>query len=360
MRSGLAQREDGAPGVTRPVVRLLVLLGVAAAAYLVLSLFDHAARADAGSINHITATDPVASVKTVAAAGRKAIPALKPTIPRSTAPKAHQQRLHRPTAKTPRFQAPKPPAAKKTHAPKIQASSTRAGETVRRIQVRASKLRKPTSGLVRDSVRGTATSVRTAVVRHKLSAPAHLPSMPELVEPPDLPKVVLASWTPLRDLLPMVTVPSWTPLPGLPQAELPAMPQQPSRPQLSGLAQVLARPTALPSALLPHRQLMPPVSAQVFPLPQPPAFTPASVLSDATTPSAAQPQPRTAPLPALPRQPADRSAHTGQARDSGGGSASAMGTVLSSWRPEVAAAGRCVTTDLIARGRTIRYAGPPS
>ena len=37
-----------------------------------------------------------------------------------------------------------------------------------------------------------------------------------------------------------------------------------------------------------------------------------------------------------------------------------MGTVSSSWWPEVAAVGRRLTTDLFACGRTVRYAGPPS
>jgi len=37
-----------------------------------------------------------------------------------------------------------------------------------------------------------------------------------------------------------------------------------------------------------------------------------------------------------------------------------MGTVSSSWRPEVAAAACRPAAYLIARGRTVRYAGPPS
>src|SRR3954453_21733770 len=93
MRRGIAQGGDGAPGVTRRVVRLLVLLGVVVAVYLVLSLFDHAARADARSIDQVGATDPVASVKAI----RKP----KSIIAKSTAPKVHPQRIHRPTTTVP-------------------------------------------------------------------------------------------------------------------------------------------------------------------------------------------------------------------------------------------------------------------
>jgi hypothetical protein len=343
MRRGTAQGKDGAAEETRRVVRLLVLLGVALAAYLVLSLFEHAARADAGSVDRVGATDPAASVKAAAGGASKAVPQAKSIIPKSTAPKAHPQRVHRPTVKRHEVHPPRVHAPKKIHAPKIQAprktraSSIRAGETVRRVQVRTSKARQPTSDAIRDAARATAAGARAAVVRQKLSAPAQLPSLPELAEPPDLPQAELAAWPQL---------------PGLPQAQLSVWPQLPSWPQLPGLPQVRT-----PIAPVPHQPLIPPVSVQVCPLLQPPAFAPASGLSGV---SRAQAQPRTAPLPAPPRQPADRSTPTGQARDSGGGNAPAMGIVSSSWRPEVAAAGRRVATDLLARGRTVRYAGPPS
>ena len=325
MRSGIAQGEDGAPGVTRRVVRLLVLLGVIVAVYLVLSLFDHAARADAGSIDQIGATDPVASVKAMTAGARKAIPEPKSIIPKSimpksTAPKAHPQRIHRPTIKMPEVHPPKVQAPKKILAPriralrKIQAPGIRAGETVRRIQVRTSKL----------------------------------PSLPELA---GLPQAQLPA---------LPQLPFRSQLIGLPQAQLPPLPQLPFRSQLTGLPQartpVLAGTTALPSTPVPHEPLRPPVC----PLPQPPAFAPAPGQSGVTKPPAASAQPRTAPLPAPPPQPADRSTPAGQARDSGGGNAPSAGTVSSSWRPETAAAGGRLATDLLARGRTVRYAGPPS
>jgi hypothetical protein len=405
MRSGVAQAEDGAPGVTGRVVRLLVLLGAVVAAYFVLCLFDHAARADAGSvdqsIDQVGSADPVASVEAVGAGATKAIPEPKSIIPKSTAPKAHLQRIHPSTIKVHGLDAPKIQAPKKIHAPKIQAPSIRAGETVRRVQarkaqVRTLKLRQPRVGAVRDVARAAATPARTAVVRQKLSAPAQLPVVPELAKLGDLPPAARATLTRLPVLpqaelsaLPQLLLPSWPQLsygpqmPGLPQAQPPAWPQLPSWPQpswsqlpswpqpswsqlpswpqLAGLPQartpVLTRVTALPSSPVPHQPLMTSVFAQVC---QPPAFAPALGLSGVTKPPAAQAQPRTGPLPAPPQQPADHSTSTGQARDSGGGNAPAMGTVSSSWRSEVAAAGRRVATDLIARGRTVRYAGPPS
>src|SRR3954451_20430890 len=167
MRSGIAQGEDGAAGVTRRVLRLLVLLGVAVAAYLVLSLFDHAARADAGSIDQSTdhpgTTDRVASARVMAAGAGKAIPKPKSIIPKSTASKAHPQRIHRPTITMLEGHPPRVQARKKIHAPKIQeprkiqAPRIRACGIVRRVQARTSKLRQPTSDAVRDAARATVT-----------------------------------------------------------------------------------------------------------------------------------------------------------------------------------------------------------
>jgi hypothetical protein len=237
------------------------------------------------------------------------------------------------------------------------------------VQVRTSKLRQSTSEVVRDVARATVTPARTAVVRQILAPPAQFPSLAELAELPGLPRAALTSLPQLPGLpqvqLPAVPqLPALPQLPRLPQVQLPPVPQLPSLPQLPGLPQVqtpvLTANTAFPSAPVPHQPLMPPVSVQVCPLPQPPAFAPASGLSGVTEPPAAQASPRTVPLPDPPRQPADRSTPTGQARDSGGGNAPAMGTVSSSWRPEATAGGRRLTTELIARGRTVRYAGPPS
>jgi hypothetical protein len=334
MQSGIRQGEDGAPGVTQRVFRLLVLLGVGVAAYLVLSLFDHAARADTGSINHLSATDSVNPVKAAAAGVLKAAPQSK-----SAAPKAHAPKVDLPTIKA-STHPPKVQASKKTHAPKMQAPrkaqalSTRTGETAHRVQAKTSKLRQHASDAVRAIVRAPVTKVRTVAVQLKSAIPA----LPALAELPVLRQVQLPALSP--------------------QAQPLALPQALALPQTQ--TQVSTRTAALVGAVVPHQSLVPVPSALVCLVLQQSAFAPASGLSGVTTPPAAQAQPRTAPLPAPPRQPADRSTPAGQARESGGGNAPAMGTVASSWRPELTAAGRRLATALPARGRTVRYAGPPS
>lgn len=310
MRGGFARGEDAAPGSTRRVVRLLVLLGLAAAAYFVLSLFEHAARADTGSIDPLGVRDSVASVKGAAGGVRKAVPP-----PR-------------------KIEAPR-----KTHAsPKVRAATIRAGHTVRQVRIPALKVRRPTSGAVRTTV----TSVRKAVVRQIPSRPVLSPHLPRVLSP-DLPDLTLPqppSWAPLPEL---PHPPTWAPLPGLPQVRTP-----------------ISTPAAAPY----QQALPPPASVRMTPFPQLPALAPGSGLSGVTTPPAAPARPRTAPPPASPPasppQPADPSASTGQVRESGGGSAPAMATVASSWRPEMRAAGRRLPTDHTARGRVVRYAGPPS
>ena len=282
--------------LTWRVVRLLLLLGVAVAAYLVLSLFDHAAHADAGSIDQ--------SIKAVADGAGKAVPEPKSILPE-------------PKSILPEPKSILPEKAQTIKVPAVRPRKVHAARKIQALSIRA---------------RAAVTPARKAVVR--------LPSLPELPEPAKLP--------------------------GLPQARTPA-----SIPT-----------TALPGVPAPRQPLMPPVSAQVSPPPQAPAFAPAPGLSGVTKPPApglagvtkppapglsgvtkppkASARSQTAPLPAPPGLPADRSTPTGQARDSGGGDAPAMGAVPSSWRPEVTAAGRRLPADLIARGRTVRYAGPPS
>jgi len=324
---------ESAPGVTRRVVRLFVLLGVVVAAYLLLSLFDHAARADVGSTDHIGASDPLSSVKITAADAKKAIPQ-----PKSIAPKTPPRRSQRPTIKMPETHSLKAQPSKKVHASKIRPPIIQAVDAARRAPVRTSRLRPPTPAVVRDVARATGTHVRTAVVRPKLSTPVQLPSLAELTKLPDLPQPLSRpqslSWARLpawswRPSLPQTQIPAWPQLPGLPQGQLSAWSH------LAGPSPVpmpvLTRTTALPNPLVPDQPLMSPVC----PLPQSPGFTSVPRLSGVTSPPAAQAQPQTAPLPAPPRQPADRSTPAGQARDSGGSSAPAMGTVSSSWRPEV-------------------------
>jgi hypothetical protein len=334
-----------------------------------LSLFDHAARADSGSfdqsISKVRVTDPVVSVKATAARAVKSIP--KSAAPKAHPPKTHPARTHPPKTH--------PPTIRKSvaHAPKVQVT--------RREQVRTSKVRQPRSHAVRSVARAKKNPARTTAVRQKLSPPAPLSSLTKLA---DLPRAGLAKLPKLPSWpkLPSVQqVPRWPQVSSLPKAQLTAWPQLPPWSQLPGQVAsqlpatvvsqlpgsvvsqlpgsvVLARTTALLSPSQRHQPLTPWGSAQAFPLP--PTIAPAPGLFGVTKPPAAQAHPRTAPLPAPPRQPADRSTSTDQARDSGSGNAPATGTVSSSWRPDMTAAGRRLATDLIALGRTTRYAGPPS
>src|SRR5690348_8352474 len=107
----------GTPGLPRGVLRVLVLLGVAVAAYIVLSLFAHSARADSG----LGVPDPVASVKATADRATEVIPGRASVAPK---PRTHRQKVHLPTRHRPEIPLPKIHQPKihqpKIHQPKIQ------------------------------------------------------------------------------------------------------------------------------------------------------------------------------------------------------------------------------------------------
>ncbi|WP_203824821.1 hypothetical protein [Actinoplanes palleronii] len=374
----MARGERGAPGVTRRGVRLLVLLGLAVAAYLVLTLFDHAARADEGLADRLPGTavpaDAVkaatADVTKIAHEPKRSVPKQtapkqtaptrsvpKVAVPKPSAPKVHSQSTHRPRITTPEVHAPKTPAAKKLHTPKlhtpklhtpklhaplkIPSAEVRTGETVRRVRAGTSKLRQTLSDAVQEAARGAVTPARTLVSRQPLPTLAPLLPLPDLTALRDLAPIELPT-------LPQVEVPA---LPDLPQVELSTLPERPALPPLPGPA--------------PPR---PPVPAQMHLLAQAPASglpgvtEPPARQTPVTEPPALHPPLRTSPSPAtpLPAQPAGHPTPGGQARDSGGGTAPVMGTLASTWWPELAAAGRRAAIDLLACGRTVRHAGPPS
>ncbi|MEV6494543.1 hypothetical protein AB0M20_38855 [Actinoplanes sp. NPDC051633] len=174
-----------------------------------------------------------------------------------------------------------------------------------------------------------------------------IPDLPRLSSLPRLPAL------PLLSSLPQV--------PHLPQP--PILSQLPSLSQLSGLPQIpFSASRQLPgllSGLLPSQWQVPPYEAVMTPAAVPACPFPQTMAPDPALSGVIKPMADPA-RPAPARQPADRSTSTGQARDSGGGNAPSMGVVSSSWRPETAVTGRHLATDLITRGRTVRYAGPPS
>ena len=342
MQCGFAYGVDGAAGATRRVLRLLALLGLAAAAYLAMSLFDHAARADVG------VNDPTSLTKVTDTVSKKV---------KSTASKARPVKA---------LKTPKPIAqvSKKVHAARspaptrAQTRQTTAGKPVHKVQVRTSTVRKPASDAVRGVVRGKVHSAPKTIVRQATSALDEHSTPPVLADLPEL-TVRLQTQVPTLPQLPNIP-----PFPDIPK--LPDMPQLPDVSQVEALALPKLQPPALPQ--LPGRPVnvtpgLAPASApsQSFASPrqQAPlllAFGQASDLSGVTHPPAPPSQHPTAPLSPSPGQ----STSTGQARDSHGGNAPAMGIVSSSWRPDVTASGCRLDTDDNTRGCTVRYAGPPS
>ncbi len=395
--------------MTRGVVRVLALLGVAFAAYLVLTLFDHAARADTGS-----ADQPLGNpVKAATTHVEKAVPKPPKATPKAPAPrkkavtkapaprkkavvkaavsKVRSQARHRPAVKASAVHLPK--------TPKVQALT---GDTGRQVRATTTKLRQSTSGTVRATTtklrQSTSGTVRAATTKLRQSTSGTVRATTTKLRQ-STSGTVRAATTMLRESTSgTVTLVRTV----VARQSLPPAVQLPLLPDLSGLPQTgLDVPTELPQALLrgwgspllsgpdnngepqPRTPRSTGVTALVDPLPRALAVTLApgpSTATGLTTASglatapglAAAPglstgaerpvariRPPGAPLPVSPGLPADRSAPAGQARDSGGGSAPSMGTVVSAWRPEVTAAGRRLSTDLLARGRTVRYAGEP-
>jgi hypothetical protein len=359
--------------VTRRGVRLLVLLGLAVAAYLVLVLFDGAARADDGPAGQLGISDQVDSVKETANSVTKVIRDAAPEIPRPAAPKVHTPKVHTPKVQRPTVRVPEARPRKAPASRKISSSAVRGHETVQRLRTKTTKLSRPTAEVAQTTARQALSKLPA------LSKPPALSELPALSKPPALSELPALSKPPALSKLPVLPklplLPELSALPQVPQVpalpELSALPEPSAVPELPALPQVGRSaqpqlPAISPPPVLPQPGKPAPIRALASPgtavpaYPFPRSFTAATDLSGMAKSPAAQVQARPAPLPAPPRQPADRSTPTGQARDSGGGSAPMMGTLSSSWRPEVAATGRHLATDLLARGRTIRQAGPPS
>ncbi|GAA0535648.1 hypothetical protein GCM10010172_16130 [Paractinoplanes ferrugineus] len=420
MRSGFTQ-DDSAPGVTRGVVRLLLLLGLAVGTYLLLALLDPAAHAD-------DATDPIVSITAVSGGVEKAVPepgssvaksgstrakSSTPTSaePKSTAPRSSVQRSSVQRSSVQRSSAPKSAVqrtagsgstAAKERSPKVQrpvlkaqVARLSAGQVpakVRQVQVpkvQAPKVQAPKSTRVRTDLPDLKSQLPAPVTSRASTLRAHLPT-PPLAKLSTLPPVAQVESS-ARRLLEIPVLPRTAPatliqrLPSLPAAELPQLPGLPRTqwPQWAHLSP--GQLPSLPQAQWPWRADSAPGQLPAWELTPgraPAAIEAAALVSPAALLVTAGPaeayayphlpfgSPRSAaavkvgagstPGPGSPRRPADGSTSTGQARDSGGGSAPTMATVSSVWRPEVAAAGSRLATDRLAGGRTVRYAGPPS
>ncbi|MCW2140794.1 hypothetical protein BXY51_005358 [Actinoplanes cyaneus] len=422
----------------RRVLRLLTLLAVAGAAYLAMSLFEQAARADDRPVGHGVAgvagtvksasdasvksaagasgksavgasgkSAASASIKSAAGAAGKSVP--KPAIRKRTASKAAVPKVATPkvagrkagalTSVAPRVAAvksvPSKAATSKLAAvtghsrktqrpavrtPKVPASDVQIGKTFREVQAR-------TSRATSEVVRAAALPSRVTIVRPALAALTRPPSRPTWQAPP------LPSWmTPSLPTWQAPSLPTWQ-APSLPTWQapplvswhVPALPAWTAPPLLSrtalpqSSATGIAPAAPLPGASTPSQPVVAPpaptfqvgVTSMLMRLPsyaQALLLSPAADLSGGSSP-AARPFGASSPVAELsgspkpapsPGRPSEHSAPAGQARDSGGGSAPTTGIVASSWCPEVTAGGRTPVRNLIARGRTVRYAGPPS
>lgn len=325
------------------IVRLLFMAGMIVVAYLTLSLFDRAAHADTGVVGQISEAKSVTSAKKVVADSGKVVSTRKAA---------------------PKVSAPKVPVPK-VSAPKVAERKIASAKTSARAAVSVpSKLVKARAGKINTTkVSKAVRAVRDVPAATRLPATANLPepasrpklpALPQLSAPPRVELPVLAERPAVPEL---AAVPGLPAVPEPPRAELPALPAA-ELPVLSGRTQVQA--DAVPPGLsaLPSLPLAA-ASAVALRAPMLPSVidpTAASEPGDFRLDPSASPAPS---VPARPSRPDDQST-TGHARDSAAGSAPAMATVTSVWRPEVLAAGRHTPADLMARGRTVRYSGPPS
>jgi hypothetical protein len=319
MRSGFAGSDSGASGVNRRVARLLVLLGLGVAAYLVLSLFDHAARADDGSIHLAGATEPVASVKATATTIEK-------SLSKATASTVRPRKGGSPAINGSRPRSPRVRMTEASHGRKTHVSP---------------KIRTVVTSKVRGAVPVTVKPGRTADLSRKIRTSARLPQ-PRMF---GVPRVELPL-SPRLSGVPAVQVPLWPRLTGLTQVALP--------PEAPGFSALRTSADTPPSTSLGGSASPPQLTSG-----KPPSSGEIRETTEEAKPSVPGASARTSPAAPAP-QPADRSTPAGQARDSGGSSTPTIGTVSSSWWPDVAAGDRLPAIHRPGYGRTTRYAGPPS
>lgn len=321
MRSGFAGSDSGASGVNRRVARLLVLLGLGVAAYLVLSLFDHAARADDGLTDLAGATEPVASVKATATTIEK-------SISKATASTVRPRKGGAPAINGSQPRSPKVRVTEASHGRKTHVSP---------------KIRTVVTAKVRGAVRVTVKPGRTADASRKISTSAR-PLQPRMF---DVPRVELPLPPRLSGVpgVPAVQAPLWPRLTGLPQVASP--------PQAPGFSALRTSADTPPSTSLGGS------ASPLLTSGKPPSSGEIRETTEEAKPSAPGASARTTPAAPAP-QPADRSTPAGQARDSSGSSVPTIGTISSSWWPDVAVGDRLPATHRLGYGRTTRYAGPPS
>jgi hypothetical protein len=265
----------------RRVARLLLMIGLAVAAYAVLSLLDHAARAGEGLTDRLGTAGPIASVEKVAAdATKDARRSTSRAVERTAAPVKAQ--------------------ARRIEALKIEARKTEVRQVVRSVIKK-----RPVTTRVTTAIRTEARRVSTAPVTvRKTPVAAARTAQATVAE--------VSSDSRAAPTLPRSSAESRRSDPGPSAVPAPAV-----------------ESSAHPSSPAPAQSLTPPTAPD--------------------------------PDPASPPPHRDgQGAGTTHLRDCGGGTAPPVGTVPSSWWPELAATVVPSPAEASNPGRTVRYCGPPS
>jgi hypothetical protein len=339
--------------VVRSIARVLFMIGFVGAAFVALTIFDQAARAEGVADPPVSVDKPAVVEKTLQAGAERAA----------------SQKVERRKA-----EAPKPPhlkAAVREVTKRVNAApavETRAVPAVKANVRRASTLRaeaRKAPGLVRkasvlpvNAAGASARQVTAALVTQplkdlKLPAERDVVAGRVIAAVPDIPVRPKPS---ANAALPAATArparPTAVPVP-LPQAA-----QVSPRASLSSADHPSAPTAGEQVTFLSSARPMPPAGSG-----SPAARARCDLTEQPLTrhdDSRLSPAPATVPSPASPPGPGNQSAGSSHLRESGGGTAPAVGTVPSSWRPAIAAVAVSPPVNTGASGRTVRYCGPPS
>jgi hypothetical protein len=365
----------------RRIVQCLLLIGLFVGAYLALTAFDHAARADdsASAADRPGLGDPPVRVsgpradageilakpraaKADSTTGRKSPPARAEKPPRVERP-TRVERLTR-VEKPARVEKPVPlekpsPAGETGKAVRAEKSvrlveSVRPVESVRTVKsvrvvtpVRAEKpeLLKIRKQRISDVVQMARTVRQPVVLREATAAVRHLTGHTVPAAVAALPGMLsgVPAAGPAFSVLPASRV-TWTtsaPTPASGPALTPASAPTPT-PALAPAPAPTSAPVPAPGSFVMYA---------------PPAFT--GVESSAARAAARPRGSEDGPRPASPPHPGSPCATASHPRDAGGGT-SPMSAVPASWWPGLRATAVLPSTNANTTGRSVRYCGPPS
>ena len=328
----------GSAAAVHRILRLLFLLGLAAAAYFALSVFAHAARADDGLTNPLVSADLPASVEKAAGDRVADIAAPRPAERKSSTARIakHSGDTVRKavTLKT----APKAVSLKTARkVVPLKAERQKVVDLTRRSAAVPIIGRSPVPAVekrVVAAMKSGGHKVSTSLAKARVASA--VVKAPELTAVRDAPRPSLDRKTPTPSV-----VGAAPPISAVPYGPRPEEAAHPEPVLLSVSPQVAAPPAmALPGA-----------SAESA------ALVRSAVARHDETGLQSAP---VAPGPALPTRPGERSGGAGQVRDSGGGAAPPVGTVPSTWWLDLSATSAPPPSSAHLTGRSVRYSGPPS